>query len=194
METRELVGRAASGDDAAMRSLLVRHLPAIEAYVRLQAGALVRARESTSDLVQSVCAEVLQNLEGFEWRSEGQFRHWLCQHALHKILNKKRYYTAGRRDAAREVAPRASGDGAPSVMSCYATVCTPSRVAAGVEAVERFETAFAQLPDHYREVITLHRVVGLSFAEIAEQTGRAENAARNLFHRAVARLSSALEE
>lgn len=43
-------------------------------------------------------------------------------------------------------------------------------------------------------MITLHRVVGLSFAEIAEQTGRAENAARNLFHRAVARLSSVLEE
>jgi hypothetical protein len=38
----------------------------VVAYVRLQAGPLVRARVSISDLVLSVCVEVLRDAQGFE--------------------------------------------------------------------------------------------------------------------------------
>src|SRR5436190_7053528 len=78
------IQRALGGDRAAVQQLLVRNLPNLEAYVRLHAGAALRARESVSDLVQSVCVEVLLDLSRFEFRGEPQFRHWLCQQALHK--------------------------------------------------------------------------------------------------------------
>ena len=53
-------------------------------------------------------------------------------------------------------------------------------------------TAFAQLPEDYREVITLSRVVGLSHGQIASQLGKSEGAVRVLLHRALARLSGLL--
>jgi RNA polymerase sigma-70 factor, ECF subfamily len=190
-----LLGRAAAGDQDALGQLLVQSLPQLEAYLRLQAGAAIRGKESISDLVQSVCGEVLRDLPKFEFRGEGQFRHWLCKHALHKLINKREFYGAQKRNLAREVAPAAAGDSEAnvgSVMECYATLCTPSRHAAGREELQRFEQAFDQLPDDYREAISLRRIVGLDYPEIAQAMDRSEGAVRNLVHRGLARLSALL--
>jgi RNA polymerase sigma-70 factor (ECF subfamily) len=191
----QLLERALGGDRAAIEQMLVRNLPNLEAYLRLHAGAAVRARESVSDLVQSVCVEVLRDLSRFEFRGEPQFRHWLCRQALHKIVNKQEFHAAGKRDYRREVrATRPSGaDSTPSVLSCYASICTPSRVAAGREAMQRFEAAFDELPEDYRQAITMQRVVGLDYAEIAAAMGRSEGAVRNLVYRGLARLSALLD-
>ena len=53
--TRVLIARAAQSDRAALEALLVQHLPGVEAYLRLRMGPLLRAKESASDLVQSLC-------------------------------------------------------------------------------------------------------------------------------------------
>ncbi|MEZ6038152.1 MAG: sigma-70 family RNA polymerase sigma factor [Planctomycetota bacterium] len=189
--------RAAAGDTEALQQLLVQCLPQLEAYLRVQVGPALRAKESISDLVQSVCGEVLQDLAHFDFRGEAQFRHWLCKHALHKVINKREFYGAAKRDLRREVSPamRAAADtvGQPeSVLTCYATLCTPSRHAAGREEVERFERALDQLPEDYREAILLRRVIGLDYPEIAAAMERSEGATRNLVHRGLARLSALL--
>ena len=57
------------------------------------------------------------------------------------------------------------------------------------EALERLEAAFRQLPDDYREVILLARMVGLSHAEIGRQMERTPQAVRVMLHRALARLA-----
>lgn len=192
----DLAARASGGDRQALGLLLARHLPSLQAYVRLKAGPVLRARESLSDLVQSVCVEVLQDLPGFEFRGEARFRHWLFQHALHKVVNKANYHRAQKRDLGRERAmpagDSASGEHA-SVLACYASICTPSRHASGREALARFEAAFDRLPDDYREAITLQRLVGMPYAEIAAAMGRSEGAVRNLVHRGLARLTTLLE-
>ncbi len=191
--TDTLLGRAAAGDQQALGQLLVRNMPNLEAYLRLQAGNAVRQKEGLSDLVQSVCVEVLKDLPKFEFRGEGQFRHWLCKHALHKVINKREFYGAQKRDIAREVAPRVDADASvASVLQFYGTMCTPSRVAAGREQLEAFERAFDQLPEDYREAITLQRIVGLDYSEIATAMERSEGAVRNLVYRGLARLSALL--
>ena len=190
-----LFERAAAGDAAAMEQMLVDDLPRLEAYVRLQAGAAIRKKESISDLVQSICVQVLKDLPKFEFQGLPQFRHWLCRHALHKLINKREFYGAGKRDMARE-RPATPGSGAnttvASVLQCYATLCTPSRVASGEEQLRRFETAFDRLPDDYRQAISLARIVGLDYAEIAQSMQRSEGAVRNLVYRGLARLSGEL--
>ena len=45
------------------------------------------------------------------------------------------------------------------------------------------------LPDEYRQVILLARIVGLSHADLAREMGRSETAVRTLLHRALARLA-----
>lgn len=190
-DSDDLVARTQRGDRAAAEQLLVQHLPALLAYVRLQVGPLVRGKESLSDVVQSVCREVLADLPAFRYEGDVQFRHWLFTHALHKIQNKHRLYRAARRDAGREVAEPADDDG---LQQAYATLCTPSRHAVGREALAAFERAFASLPADHREAVLLRRVVGLEYAEIAKKLGKSEGAVRNLVYRGVARLAALTRE
>jgi len=184
-ETRQLLEGAARQDRAAIERLLVRQLPGLEAFVRLRMGSALRSRTSPPDLVQSVCREVLEDLTGFEFRGEAPFRHWLYTRAENKLREKHRYHHAEKRSGAREVAPP---DGS-TFLPAYQTLCTPSRDLAAREAMERIEAAFDTLPDDYREAISLHKLCGLSHAEIAAQMQRSEGAVRNLVYRGLSRLA-----
>jgi RNA polymerase sigma-70 factor (ECF subfamily) len=189
-----LTAAAAKGDRSAIDELLGRYLPDLRAFVRLRAGALVRARESSSDIVQSVCREVLEHMDRFRFPSESAFKRWLFMTALRKISNRRDYWTAQKRDALRE-RPIAGSGGSQNddhLAVCYSSFATPSGQAMVREEMERVEVAFEQLSEEHREVITLAHVVGLSRAEIAEQMERSEGAVRVLLHRALARLSELL--
>ena len=66
---------------------------------------------------------------------------------------------------------------------------TPSQAAIGHEERQRIEAAFDQLPEDYREIITLIRIAKLSHKEAGERTGRSEQASRALLRRALLALS-----
>ncbi len=187
---QDLVRRSSVGDREALQALLQRHLPALRTWVRLRAGPLVRAHESNSDIVQSVCRELLEGLSGFEWRGEAAFRAWLFTAGMRKLVERQRHWQAARRDAARDVAV---GEGA-DLAELYGTVLTPSRVAMAREDVARLESAFDALTEEQREVLLLARVAGLSRAEIAAQLGRSEDSVRNLLHRGTARLALRMQD
>jgi RNA polymerase sigma-70 factor (ECF subfamily) len=198
-DTLELSRRAAAGDRRAIDQLVELHLPGLRAFVRLRAGPLVRARESASDLVQSVCREVLEHGDRFRHASESAFRQWLYTTALRKIQHRREYWAAEKRNPGHERpiahgGPEDDRSGDAGLLACYRTLSTPSRHAVAREGLERVERAFDALPEEYREVITLAKVVGLSRAEIAERTGKSEGAVRMLLHRALVELSGLLEE
>lgn len=188
----DLVRAATRGDQAAVAALLVQNLPALRAFVRLRAGAVVRAREAESDLVQSACREALQSMDGFRYGGPEGFRHWLFTTTLRKIVKKDRHYRAEKRDVAREqVLPEGIEVG--ELLTAYAAFATPSRQVAAAEEIERIEAAFAFLSDDHREVILLSRIVSLSRAEVAEVMGKSEGAIRNLLHRALTDLARHLD-
>lgn len=195
--SRELVAAASRGDSGAIEALLVRHVSRLRAYVRLRMGRLVRARESSEDLVQSICREALEHLEGFEYRGEASFRHWLFQRAERKVVDRGRFYTRQRRDAAREVPGDVASDGHDpherETLAGMSTLFTPSRHAEAREELERLEHAFASLPEDYREIVLLSRIVGLSHEEIGERMGKTRAATWSLLSRALARLSTLLD-
>ena len=183
--TSELVAAAKQQDRASIEQLLVRHLPGLEAFVRLRMGAALRAVATAPDVVQSVCREVLQDLSGFEFRGEAPFRHWLYVCAENKLRQKHRFHHAEKRNREAEVPlPDAS-----TFLPAYRTLCTPSQDLEARETIRRVEAAFDQLPDDYREAVTLHKLCGLSHAEIAERMQRSEGAVRNLVYRGISRLA-----
>jgi len=194
--SRTDVDQAAGGDRAALERLLVRHLGPLRGFIRLNCGPLVRAKESCSDLVQSVCREALADLDRVEYRGEAAFRHWLFRRAYRKILHKSRFFQQDRRDARREV-PVDAGDpnaGHTQLLEAYGKLCTASRELAGREAVARIEAAVDTLPEAQREAVLLHRLVGLSYTEIAAETGKSEGAIRTNVYRGLAQLGLALSE
>ncbi|MBI3819745.1 MAG: sigma-70 family RNA polymerase sigma factor [Planctomycetes bacterium] len=197
--SRDLIDRASNGDPAAVDTLLEKNLPGLEAYIRLRTGRLLKARESASDLVQSVCREVLQHMDRYQYRGEAQFRHWLYTTAMRKIVNRYEYYRAEKRDAGREVAPHpddasGSAESAGQILQTYRSFITPSRHMQAREELDRTERAFAKLSEDKREVVLLAKVVGLSRADIAAEMGRTEIAIRSLLSRALAELSEHLED
>ncbi len=191
----ELSQAAAAGDRKALEELLERHHGELHAFVRLRFGQLVSGRESSLDVVQSVCREVLENAERFQHGGDNGFRRWLFTTALRKINDRRAYYLAGKRDVLREVPATVrhdQHDSTADLMQHYRTFSTPSRAASDREEVARVEAAFDVLSEEQREVLTLAHLAGLSRAEIAEQLGKTEGAVRVTLHRALAKLSTQL--
>lgn len=182
-EVRTLVHGVSSGDPAALQALLERLLPDLDGYVRRHTGAALAQKESRSDLVQSVCREVLEDLAGggFEWRGEAPFRQWLYKAALQKIRGKARFFGAGRRAGEREEA--LPGGEPPAAQR------SPSMAAADAEERERFRQAMAALPEAQRQIVQWAHFDGLPHQQIAERLGVTEAHSRMLLSRALAKLA-----
>lgn len=184
----ELYERAATGDQASLDALLARYLPQLHAYVHARLSNDVRARESSMDVVQSVCRELLGERERFDFRGEERFRAWLFTSALNKMRDKHRFHRGGLRDVRREHA----GVGAP-IGTSIGHWLTPSRDAIANESEQQVREALAALNEDHREVVTLARIVGLPHKVIAEVMGRTEEATRQLLGRALVRFATELK-
>jgi RNA polymerase sigma factor (sigma-70 family) len=184
----DLMQRARAGESGAIDALLARHVGALRAHVRSRMGRLLRARESSADLVQSICRELLADLPRFEPRHEAGFRNWLLRRAERKLGKRVRYWMRERRDATREQPLDASRAGDPAARGDLG----PLRHAVAHEDVERFERAFASLSPREAQVVLLVRCIGLPHAEVAARLGTTEPATWTLLHRALAKLSTRL--
>lgn len=173
--------------------LLAEHATELHAFVRLRSGEMLRSMESTADLVQSVCREILQHRERFQHPDRDGFRQWLYTMASRKIANRVEHYRALKRDARRNV-PLEDDEQMGEVLACYRSFCTPTGALRTREEVSRIERAFEELPEHYREVITLSRIAKLPPAQVAERMQRTEASTRMLLFRALAKLAELLEE
>jgi RNA polymerase sigma-70 factor, ECF subfamily len=193
LDHRTLLEQATLGESRALDELLAAYLPRIRAFIRLRMDAAVRARECTADLVQSVCVDLLAKQEGFVYRSDPEFRAWLFHAALHKVNEKQRYHGRQRRDIRREVAADVHASGDP-LHDVYQTLGTPSRNIMAQEHMAQIEAAFDQLPDHYRETITLARIAGLPHDEIARRMGKSVGAVRQILGRGLVQLAELLGE
>lgn len=191
-EFQGVLQKARQGDRAASEALLQRSLPEIRAFVRLRSDWLIRRKESQSDLVQTVCRQVLEHLPDYRGNNEASFKGWLFTMVRRKILDRQKYYNAEKRDFAKEMPLPA--DTAASLMGCYATVCTPSRHAIAEEEVRRIVKSFEQLPEDYREVLSLACLAGLPHRDVAAEMKRSEPSVRKLLSRARARLAILLDE
>ncbi len=176
-----------------LEALLVEHLPRLRAFVRLRTNAAIRARESHSDLVQSVCREVLEGAGRFDFQGDGAFRKWLYVTALRKIVERDREMKAQKRDVRRELDAAVIDPDGDGLADAYASVSTPSLAAMRREDIAMLEAAFEGLSDEQREVVTLARILGLTHAEIAQHLGKTEEACRQILRRGLIRLELALE-
>lgn len=188
------IAAAKRGEPHAVDSLFARNLPPLVAFIRARAGKALAARESAADIAQSVFREVLQDVDQIKLEGEGAFRNWLFQQATRKVLDRAKFYGRERRDIAREQAIPTAGPAADAILACYASIASPSRHAAAKEELERFEQAVQGLPDNQRDAVTMSRLMGLSYDQIAEQLGTSESAVRGLVARGLAALSSQLDD
>jgi RNA polymerase sigma-70 factor (ECF subfamily) len=136
---------------------------------------------------------VLQDADHIELKGEGAFKNWLFMQATRKVLDRAKFLGRDRRDVQREVALPEAGPAADALLACYATIASPSRHAAAKEELTRFEAAVEQLPENQRDAVTMSRLMGLEYPQIAAQMGITESSVRGLVARGLAALSSTLD-
>jgi RNA polymerase sigma factor (sigma-70 family) len=185
------VRRASEGDHVALDALLERHLPGLRAFVRKNVGPEVLAKESSSDVVQSVCREVLGDLARLEYRGEAAFRALLQQAALRKLIDRQRYYRAEKRDVGRERDASATLS-ASELRALRSSMHSPSAAALEAEELARLEQAFARLSEPDRQLIRWVHIEGLPHSVVAERLATTESNTRKQLSRALARLSRIL--
>lgn len=163
-------------------------MPVVQEYLRVRMSPRLRALESESDVLQSVCGDVLA-MPGIAFDDEEGFRRWLCAAVLNKVRNHDRHFHAQRRDA-RRAEPLPSDGELPAEKPAAAS---PSRELIDRERNDRLHAALQKLPEHYQEIVRRVRFDGLSYEEAAAATGRSVASVRNILARAITRLAGLLD-
>jgi RNA polymerase sigma-70 factor (ECF subfamily) len=147
------------------------------------------ARLGPSDLVEETVAEALRDFARFEGRTEPELLAWLRRILRNNLTNVHRdNIAAAVRPIGREE-PGANGR-VDQVADPGESPSARERVRERDEAVRR---ALQRLPERSRQAIVLHLWEKLTFAQVGEQLGCTEEAARKLFQRAAEELAPLLE-
>jgi RNA polymerase sigma-70 factor, ECF subfamily len=192
----QLLERARRGDAAARNELFEKCRAYVTVVARAQLSSWLQAKVDHSDLVQQTLLEAHRGLDNFRGTTDGEWLAW-----LRRIVNTnaadvvRRYATAGKRRAAREVpldARRGDDSNFPR-RDPSDPGQTPSQIVLRREEELRISQAIAELPEDYQEVIVLRNLERLPFDEIAQRMGRTRPAVQMLWMRAVRRLQETVD-
>ena len=143
----------------------------------------LRAKVGASDLVQETFLEAQRDFEQFQGCQQAELLAWLRRILLNNMANASRQYViTQKRQLAREITLTETPSGKSPEAVDLRTKSPSSRLNARDEA-EVLEKALKQLPEHYREVITLRHQANCTFEEIGQRLGRSAGAARKLWAR-----------
>lgn len=176
LDEQEQILRAKNGDVAAFEMLVRSHQ-----QIALRVAYLVVGDANVAeDVTQEAFVKAYRALPRF--RAEGSFRPWLLRIVRNEALNNRRAWGRQERLALRLVHDAVSGGAAPSPET---TVMT------GIER-ETVLAAVGELPDRYRDIVSLRYLLGLSEAETAATLGVPLGTVKSRTARALDRLESAL--
>jgi RNA polymerase sigma-70 factor, ECF subfamily len=164
MDDDQLVERARTGDEGAVRALYRRHSARVYSVVRRLAGDDSLAE----DWAQETWIRAIRSLG--EFRGDSRFVTWLHRIAVNSALH-------GRRGQARR-----AGREAPLLDGAAAT---PQR---DMLLQVRLERAIARLPEGMRRVLVLHDVEGYTHQEIGEMLGVSEGTCKSQLFKARAKM------
>jgi RNA polymerase sigma factor (sigma-70 family) len=167
-----LIDRCRAGDQAAHHSLY-------KLYARAMYNVgyrIVRDEEEAQDVLQEAFVSAFKNLDSY--RGDSTFGSWLKRIVVNKALN------AVSRRKFEPIPENEDWDIAePETDVVYR----------GELTVDRVKQSIAQLPDGYRNVLSLYLIEGYDHQEIAEIMGFTESTSKSQLNRAKAKLRELLD-
>jgi RNA polymerase sigma-70 factor (ECF subfamily) len=176
LDDRDLVEQSRS-NRSAFAELYRRHVEAVHAFAYRRSGSRDVAEEATSATFE----KALRSIDSFEWRETG-LRPWLYRIASNEVAN------VYRRSAAAD-APR--GQLALRALSPDVEGGTAHEIDTDVHG-GALHRALNELPQRYRDAITLRHLSGLSADEAAIAMGCSKPALAVILHRAIGALRTKL--
>jgi RNA polymerase sigma-70 factor (ECF subfamily) len=176
-----LLDQLCAGDAAAAEQVFVAYEPYLRMVVRRSLPAHLRQKFDSTDVVQSIWADVFDGFRSSGWRFQNtaQLKAFLVKATRNRLIDRVRKY---RRAASREQ-PLAKGYAEPATTAADAR---PSEVA---KAQELWELMNLLCPPAHRELLNLKRH-GCSIGEIAERTGMHPSSVRRILYDLARRLAA----
>jgi RNA polymerase sigma factor (sigma-70 family) len=175
-----LIERIRAGDQAAIEVLFSRYLPALRRWAHGRLPRTMRDVADTDDLVQVTLMRALNRLGEFEVRQAGSFLAYL----RHVLLNEVRAQV--RRHATLPLRQDVSED-----MPDQERISV-LELLIGDEQMQAYQQALSTLPERQQEILVLRLEFGMSYPEIAAETGSKADAVRIMATRATALLAERL--
>jgi RNA polymerase sigma-70 factor (ECF subfamily) len=190
-----LLRRAHAGDTQALGDLLALYRDYLKLLAKLQIDRRLRRKLDASDVVQDALLMAHRHFQQFRGSSENELLAWLRQIlATSMAVVVRHYFGTKQRRLHLERELRHELDDASRVLNTrLVQKNTPSTAAVAREEGVLLANALARLPEHYREVLVLRHLEGLSMAEVAERMGRSIDSVKKVWSRGLIRLRSELE-
>jgi RNA polymerase sigma-70 factor (ECF subfamily) len=172
-----LVERAQAGDMHAFELLVLKYRRRIQRVI----ARLVRDADLVEDIAQETFLRAYRALPQF--RGESQFYTWLYRIAINtakKMLLQRQHEPAAPPPAVAEEA----GEETFAAESEPMAEDTPETLYAARELAQAVEQALADLPEDWRQAVTLREIDGLSYEDIAARMGSPIGTVRSRIFRA----------
>lgn len=185
----DLVARCKAGDKLAFDELISSH----QDRVFNVAYRLMGNYDEALDLTQEVFLTCFRKIGSF--KGDSALSTWLYRITVNTAKNRWKYQQSrglNRTDSLD--APLPDGEGEKSLAQYPSADPSPSEVASGRQAMNRFEECLQKLPQEYREVLVLRYIEELSYEEIAEILRISLGTVKSRIHRARAELREMMHD
>ena len=162
----QLVAQYAKGTNEAFDALLLRHKTNLFGYIIQR----VKDRDLADDIFQETFVKAITTIRQGRYNEEGKFSAWICRIARNLIVD---YFRQEKTEASVS-----TDDGTVDILNRKELADeTVEDAIIDLQIEEDVRRLVGQLPQEQRRVLEMRYYEGLSFKEIAEQTGVSSNTA-----------------
>ncbi|SMO73377.1 RNA polymerase sigma-70 factor, ECF subfamily [Saccharicrinis carchari] len=183
MPDNSLVQAFISGDEKCLQVLIDRHKNKIYSYILM----LVKQQELAEDIFQDTFIKVIQNLKRGKYVDNGRFPSWVMRIAHNLVID---FY---RKQKHMKVVSNDDNEYDLLNSTKYADATVEDKMVY-TQILNDVSELLELLPDNQKEVVRLRHFMGLSFKEIAEETGVSINTALGRMRYALINMRTMVEE
>ena len=183
LSDKVLLNNYLSGDSAAISQLIDRHSRRVRDYIRM----MVKDADVADDVLQETLIKVVRVIDEGRYVDNGKFLSWVLRIAHNQVID---YFRAQK--SAKTINESDAGYNMLGTLRFAERTVEDNIISEQIEADVR--RLVEHLPDEQREVVKLRYFSGLSFQEIADQTGVSINTALGRMRYALINLRKMIAE
>ena len=183
LSDKVLLNNYLSGDSAAISQLIDRHSRRVRDYIRM----MVKDADVADDVLQETLIKVVRVIDEGRYVDNGKFLSWVLRIAHNQVID---YFRSQK--SAKTINESDAGYNMLGTLRFAERTVEDNIISEQIEADVR--RLVEHLPDEQREVVKLRYFSGLSFQEIADQTGVSINTALGRMRYALINLRKMIKE
>lgn len=183
LSDQDLVQAYIKGDQSAIETLINRHRSKVYTYILLT----IRNQQLAEDLFQETFIKVIQSLRSGKYRDNGRFLSWVIRISHNLIIDHFR--------KEKQMNSVSNDDSDVDLFNSKKLADQNiEEIIVNNQIMSEIRLLINELPEDQREVVLLRHYGGLSFKEIAEQTGVSINTALGRMRYALINLRKLIKE